>query len=902
MNPKWYALSADEAVRKLNSNAAAGISHMAARLRYGKKRLSGERDFFYIPQKPFSSLFSVCLSDFSFWILLLTCGALSFFEETRLAAVGVVFLVLHLLFSAISVKWASSLVEGFSFGFVPKVKVVREGVLCVTDYRCIVRGDIVLLSEGDVIPFDARIIRACDFVVSTYCGKTQAGENSFLRTEKCAEKIFPPYRDLLPEDRANMVTAGSTVLGGNARVIVVETGSYTYAGALSGGMPLARPDRKSKFDGPVIRQTRLIGIFLLLLAIPLTAFSYLLGEPRNLALSFLTVFSLSSAASAGWIRAIFDISAARSIYRVVRQDGALLRTIAASEALSSANVLMLFGKEMITDGLPHISAVFSEGCLFRGEKMNAPACRALTEKALLIATANDAKLTSGDMTDANAELYRKELLHYAEFARVDREMLRIRYRMYELRVLSSEPRLWALRYGDTAKSSPSKSCLLYANNAFLLLRCTHEADEKGIRVLSVERRERIQREMNVCLANGCELHYYAEKQTDGTVVFLGFIAVAERIQKESSETFSSLSSAGVRTILFLNGEGVTERYYIRACGCCRSDREIALASDFRKKGKQICDGFENYTAYLGFSREEITVLVRTLEQNGLKTAVVGTSYRDIATLNEASVSLVCGEFSSYTRHSDRRRISEMPLEGAPSGTVLGEAALSADGIVRRASHNGGGVSALFHAILRGRQTDRNRHRFLRYAITVFGLRFGWLLPILAGADTPYSALCVLFGGFILDIAAGFMILSDGKTFGATVDLPSESEKRNVVLGADVRSALISATVGFLLSLLPCFFWLMGIDGNNAACLSFREISLILASAVCLFRVRSNRKQPLFDRAMGLYSVFLLLFIAVALFLPSVGALVGIFALPGITSILLPLAVCLPLIIPTGDRY
>ena len=181
----------------------------------------------------------------SFWLLLLTSGALAFFENTELSLICLSFLIVNAILSVVLSRWSAGAIEGFTLGFVPKVKVVRDGKLLSTDYRCIVRGDIVFLSAGDSVPFDVRLITSERLSVSTYVGRDEEGKDRFVSTEKDASAVLSVTRELLPEQRTNMVTAGSVVNAGSARAIVVETGSYTYTGALTGGVPILKKEEKS---------------------------------------------------------------------------------------------------------------------------------------------------------------------------------------------------------------------------------------------------------------------------------------------------------------------------------------------------------------------------------------------------------------------------------------------------------------------------------------------------------------------------------------------------------------------------------------------------------------------------------------------------------------------------------
>ena len=92
--------------------------------------------------------------------------------------------------------------------------------------KLLVPGDIVLLSAGDMIPADLRILAAKDLFVSQ---AAMTGES--MPVEK-----FPVQRNANvtnPLELDNILFMGTNVVSGSATAVVVTTGSYTYFGALA---------------------------------------------------------------------------------------------------------------------------------------------------------------------------------------------------------------------------------------------------------------------------------------------------------------------------------------------------------------------------------------------------------------------------------------------------------------------------------------------------------------------------------------------------------------------------------------------------------------------------------------------------------------------------------------------
>ena len=89
----------------------------------------------------------------------------------------------------------------------------------------LVPGDIVLLSAGDMIPADCRILAAKDLFVAQ---AAMTGES--LPVEKFAE---PCPSGVAVLEAANLVFMGTNVVSGSARAVVVATGNRSYFGTLA---------------------------------------------------------------------------------------------------------------------------------------------------------------------------------------------------------------------------------------------------------------------------------------------------------------------------------------------------------------------------------------------------------------------------------------------------------------------------------------------------------------------------------------------------------------------------------------------------------------------------------------------------------------------------------------------
>ncbi|WP_265498254.1 magnesium-translocating P-type ATPase [Providencia rustigianii] len=102
--------------------------------------------------------------------------------------------------------------------------------------KCLVPGDIVLLSAGDMVPADLKLVESRDLFISQ---AILTGESIPVEkydtlaniSAKSLEPVSPTENELL--EISNICLMGTNVTSGTARGIVVATGGKTYLGSLA---------------------------------------------------------------------------------------------------------------------------------------------------------------------------------------------------------------------------------------------------------------------------------------------------------------------------------------------------------------------------------------------------------------------------------------------------------------------------------------------------------------------------------------------------------------------------------------------------------------------------------------------------------------------------------------------
>lgn len=140
--------------------------------------------------------------------------------------------------------------------------VVRDGNIINIPVSQVVPGDLVLLSAGDLVPADGRVLETNDFFVkqSLLTGETYPVEKHPGELKELSNDIT---------DASNAVFMGTTVISGSAKVLIVNTGANTAMGAISDSLAIKPPQNSfelgtQKFGILILRMTVLLVLFVLL--------------------------------------------------------------------------------------------------------------------------------------------------------------------------------------------------------------------------------------------------------------------------------------------------------------------------------------------------------------------------------------------------------------------------------------------------------------------------------------------------------------------------------------------------------------------------------------------------------------------------------------------------------------
>eukprot|EP00929_Paragymnodinium_shiwhaense_P042833 TRINITY_DN22100_c0_g1_i1.p1 TRINITY_DN22100_c0_g1~~TRINITY_DN22100_c0_g1_i1.p1 ORF type:complete len:1070 (-),score=330.22 TRINITY_DN22100_c0_g1_i1:352-3561(-) len=242
------------------------------------------------------------------------------------------------------------------------VDCVRDGKVQTVETNKVVRGDIVLLGTGDVVPADCRLVEAEDLKVAEMI---LTGEpDDVAKTFKIRKKKEGETEKLTPE---TMVFSGCSTTNGKARAIVCDTGMDTRIGQIaalmSGGKEKKQgccSDSSAENQTPLQKNIASLGAKLGVLALGVCAVVFVIGvllntrdperqdDPSWLYMILIAV-TLAVAAIPEGIPLCVTISLSLGCKEMVEKQ-VLVRKLAAVETLGSASVICSDKTGTLTEG------------------------------------------------------------------------------------------------------------------------------------------------------------------------------------------------------------------------------------------------------------------------------------------------------------------------------------------------------------------------------------------------------------------------------------------------------------------------------------------------------------------------------------------------------------------------
>ncbi len=551
--------------------------------------------------------------------------------------------------------------------------VLRGGVAVAIDATQLVPGDVIELHAGDRVPADLRLFEERRLEVDE---AVLTGESVPVSKDEA-----PLPEDTRLSDRENMAFAGTLVTRGQANGLVVETGSRTEIGRISGTMQTIR-DLSTPLLDRISVFARRLSLAILVFAGAIALFG---AYVHGYAVSDMLVAAVSIAVAAipEGLPAVITIALAIGVRKMARHN-AIVRRLPAVETLGEVDVIctdktgtlttneMTVRRVVTADGRYEVSGVgyAQDGALTAGEEGDTTAGSALRELLTAGLCCNDARVErEGDAVHILGDPMEAALIVLARKAAVEGE--------------PRPPRLDVIPFESEQKymvtlhaSQPGPVIYVKGAPEVVLDMCATELSEEGGRPL---RGDDWRQAVTELARSGHRVLALARLEMPpgtrridpevltGRLELLGITGLIDPPRPEVQDALARCRSAGI-TVKMITGDHADTAQAI--------GRELAIADTLEALNGERLDHLDE--AELDAVARDVHVfaranpihklrLVRSLQKQGHIVAMTGDGVNDAPALKSANVGVAMGHKGTQAA----RDASDVVLGDDNFATIVG---------------------------------------------------------------------------------------------------------------------------------------------------------------------------------------------------------------------------------------
>lgn len=731
-----------------------------------------------------------------------------------------------------------------------KAKVIRNGKEMIVAQEELVPGDIILLSSGDKVPADARIIEGIDLEVIE---ASLTGES--LPIEKNTLPVSP---DTAMADRKNMVYQGTIVSRGNGKAVVTATGTKTEIGNIA-SLVHETEEGATPLQKQMIHFGKFIGIALIVINAGIFGLGIALGKP--LFEMFMTSVAMIVAAVPEGLLPAMTVVLAIGMQRLAGQKG-LVRKMLATETLGSVSVICSDKTGTLTQGemrvaeiitqakrISHDGNVFSESLEPDGDASHITALKiGLLCNNAIIENPNDAihdwKIV-GNPTE-------KALLLAGRAAGIHQEHLREQVRrVFELPFDSEN------KYMVTGHRTGEGHFISYIKGApEMVLPFMTAVDVEGQEAqLTAQKKSNIQKQCDQMTSSSLRVIVVGyrresslgdyEKIVPGSLhdfVYVGLIALKDPLRPEAKETVRLCQSAGIRPVIITGDHKLTTMAIAK-------DLDLHITESNVMEGVEL-DGISdeklksiinNITIFARVEPRHKIRVVTALQQNGEIVAMTGDGVNDAPALKKADIGVAVGSGTDVAKET-----ADLVLFDDNFKTIVS-------------------------AIERGRGTFDNIRKVILYLLSnSFNEVILITLSLLLGLPLVLLPVQILWIKMIEDSLPSMALSFDGVDKSIMNKPPRKKDEP--ILNSSMKKllAMFFSTSTPVLFVIYYYYWLTTSNISLAQTITF--VGLGIASRFYIFSVRGLTQSiisynPFKNQLVNWSTIFGFLMIIAAVYVP-----------------------------------
>ena len=727
--------------------------------------------------------------------------------------------------------------------------VLRDGVRVVVPVAEIVPGDVLVVGEGASVPADARVVHSVSLRTME---AALTGES-----EPVAKDIDPVEPTVAMADRSNMLFAGTTVVSGHGRAVVVATGMRAEIGRIA-DLLAQTTEQQTPLQAELDRTGRILGVVVITIAVVVGA--TLLLTQRDFSLSLLTTvllytIALAVAAVPEGLSAITTVVLSLGMARMAKRN-VIVRRLSAVETLGAATVICTDKTGTLTKNEMTVRALITAGGRvgFTGSGYDSRGgLFACGQPAMTAAHAHEIELAlSAGFVSNNSELVERDgvpavvgdptegaLKVAALKAGLSPERMQIRFTRVGEIPFSSERKLMSTAHMRASEAGSGTMLFVKGAPDLLLARCHAERVGDSEQPLTDARRDEIQRSIDALADEALRTLGIACRLLPGEsgaalvagmeqeLVWLGAVGMIDPPRPEAAAAVRTAQQAGVRVIMITGDHPRTATAIAQELGICPAgERALTGAEIDAMNDAALTAAVQRVSVYARVSPEHKLRIVDALKRHRHVVAMTGDGVNDAPALKAADIGIAMG------------------ITGTDVAKGAADMVLTDDNF-----------ASIVAAIEEGRSIYSNIQKYLRYLLSTnlgevmvmfFGVAAAGWLGITSGAGEalvlPLTATMILWINLVTDSGPALAVGIDPSS-PSLMQRPPRDPALGIITPAMWRGIFIVAavmgagTLGVLDAALPDGMFAGDGEIEHARTLAFH--TLVLFSLFTVFAARSD---------------------------------------------------------------
>jgi len=526
-----------------------------------------------------------------------------------------------------------------------KASVYRNGKITKVPLQDITIGDVVLLSAGDLIPADLRIIEAKDLYVIQ---SSLTGESDAVKKVVETENRKTELDEITDLD--NICFMGTNVMSGTGKGVVFRVGDNTYFGKVADTITEAKP--KTSFQKGIESTSKLLIKFMLVL-IPIT---FLLNAVKH---GTLTAFTFAVAIAIGitplLLPVILSSSLAKGAMRMSKKK-TIVKRLDSIQSFGAMNILCTDKTGTITED------------------------KIVLEKYLDIKGEEDTRILKHAFLNSYFQTGLKGNIDEAVIARTKKTELKGIEEKYQK--IDEIPFDFSRRRLSVIVSDGEKKQMITKGAVEEILSICTMVDYKGeVSAITKEIKQNIlkmTKELNkeglrvvaICQKNDiADIQNFSIKD-ENKMVLMGFIGFLDPPKESAKEAIERLNRDGIRVVV-LTGDNE----YVTKAICDKvgiNTDKIVLGSKIEKLSDiAIKRLLKKTNVYAKLSPIQKARIVRILKESGNIVGYMGDGINDAPSIHNAEVGISVDTAVDITKETADIILLEKNLDVLTDGVLEG---------------------------------------------------------------------------------------------------------------------------------------------------------------------------------------------------------------------------------------